>query len=493
MDQQVQRFLADGPCLTGAQPSAGDNGLGHAGQRRHPWANAVLAALVTLGLALPQALPVQQAAADMAPGVPVTGLGNSSQVQSAGSGAAEQTHVVLTSKTVVLTPSEVSSSLLSVSPDGSKYTFSNDKGPLSKLAPGKVLLLEGMDALIVKGVSSARGKLVIAAAPASLGDVVQSGQIDVSGPPLTSGATGVQLEDMALGRLSLVPATAAAASDGAELANAFSFRGSSGPLDYTMGFKPQSHGLETTAEFCYKFTGSSCGSGLSLKVTLSGTYTWADQALALSVAGGTAKNGSFSMSGWTTQLDLHYTVVRGLGRLKGGAPPVIKIPVSFEVPLCGTPLGCAGLPLYSKFEMALLLKLGVSSQNTVVQGGVTVTITGSGSVGQRGLGVSGSGTFHVRGSFLPGPTISLGATGVEVAVQSKFGVGLGMRNMNVMYYLSAIAAIGETTGAAVAMQTCDNYTASFSVTGNAEAQFLGLSVSSPSKTLYDKDVQYKHC
>ena len=39
-----------------------------------------------------------------------------------------------------------------MSNDGSTYTFSNASGPLAQAAPGKVLLLEGQDAVVVKSV-----------------------------------------------------------------------------------------------------------------------------------------------------------------------------------------------------------------------------------------------------------------------------------------------------------------------------------------------------
>ena len=66
--------------------------------------------------------------------------------------ASSSANVTFTPKTVVISPSQVSSSLSSVSADGSTYTFSKSSGPLGELAPGKVMLLEGFDAANVTGV-----------------------------------------------------------------------------------------------------------------------------------------------------------------------------------------------------------------------------------------------------------------------------------------------------------------------------------------------------
>jgi hypothetical protein len=239
--------------------------------------------------------------------------------------------------------------------------------------------------------------------------------------------------------------------------------------------------------------GSSCGNGLSINVTLDGVFTWSNESLNVGVAGGAVRSGSFSLSGMSSQVKLNYAVVRGDESAVGASPPVLKIPFAFEAPLCGSPLGCGGLPLYSKFYLALLIKLGISGKNSTIQGGVSVTIGGSGTVsagrpGSVGGSVSGG---QAKGSFTLGSALTPGASGVEVALQNKFGVGLGVRGINGLYYLSAITAVGETTGSLVAGQSCKAYVGTFSITGNFEAQLFGLSVASPAKTLFQKTATYK--
>jgi hypothetical protein len=442
------------------------------------------------------------------------------QVLIANTGAAAGTNVTLSPRALVLSPSMVSSSLVAVSADGSTYTFSTDKGPLAQVAPGKVLLLEGRDAVVVTSVKRVGGKLIVGAAPASLTDVVSSGHIAVSGPPDTGAAIGVPLSTASFAGSTALSARSTALSAGStalsagpsspsarpQLAgapaaltgsNTFSYKGTSGGFTYKVGFSGMPGGLKAVGEFCYQLVGSasgkSCGNGLSISATLNGVFTWANEDLNLGVSGGSVSSGSFSISGMSSNLTLEYAVVRGAEPTVGAKPPVLKIPFAFEAPLCGTPLGCAGLPLYSKFQLALLITLGISAKDSTIQGGVQVTISGSGTVsGSKIGGVAGSVTNgHVKGSFTTGTALTPGAAGVEVALQNKFGVGLGIKGINGLYYISAITAVGETTGSLVAGESCKAFVGSFTITGNFEAQLFGFTVSSPAKDLFNKKASFK--
>ena len=430
------------------------------------------------------------------------------QVLVAEQGAAAGTQVTLTSKTIVVSPSVVKSSLTSISADGSTYTFSNGTGPLAQVAPGKVLLLEGQDALVVKTVKHDGSKLIVGVTPASLTDVVQAGQIAVSGPPDIAAATGIPLDTVGLSGAPVSPqiefgAPAIGLRLGARplslsgSTNTFAYKGSVKGFTYKVGFTGKPDGLHATGEFCYQLvgsaSGSSCGNGLSINVTLDGVFTWSNESLNIGVAGGAVRSGSFSLSGMSSQVKLNYAVLRGNESTVGASPPVLKIPFAFEAPLCGSPLGCGGLPLYSKFYLALLVKLGISGKNSTIQGGVNVTIGGSGTVSASRPGsVGGTVTGgQAKGSFTLGSALTPGASGVEVALQNKFGVGLGIRGINGLYYLSAITAVGETTGSLVAGESCKAYVGTFTITGNFEAQLFGFSVSSPAKTLFKKTASYK--
>jgi hypothetical protein len=143
------------------------------------------------------------------------------------------------------------------------------------------------------------------------------------------------------------------------------------------------------------------------------------------------------------------------------------------MPVCPAPAFCAGVPLYVKNELSLLLNLGISSKDAVIRGGFTMLVSGSGSVvdqsGFKVLAGSSSG-FHLSGKFDPGTSVTLGASAVEVALQEKLSLGLGVKWLNAMFYIALIAAIGQETGSAVADQFCQNFYATFTIKGGAEVQ-----------------------
>lgn len=250
-----------------------------------------------------------------------------------------------------------------------------------------------------------------------------------------------------------------------------------------MTFAGAPNGIHVTGTICY-----ACASLLNINAKLDGTFTWANQDLDMDLAGGKVKSGSFGISGMSSDLDLTYTVLRGASPGVGAKPPVFKLPVSFEAPLCI----CGGIPVYSKFELAILVTLGIGAKNSSIQGGAHVTITGSGSVSGTGLGgASGSWTGgHVKGNFITGSALTPASAGIVVALQAKFGVGMGVKNVNALYYISPIFSIGETTGSAVAGLACVAFDGAFSVTGNFEVQLLGFKVSTPATTLFEKKASY---
>ena len=108
-----------------------------------------------------------------------------------------------------------------------------------------------------------------------------------------------------------------------------------------------------------------------------------------------------------------------------------------------------------------------------------------------GTGPGGSFSGNLKGNFITGGAITPAAAGILIALQAKFGVGLGVKGVNALYYISAIFSVGETTGALVAGLSCKAFDGSFSVTGNFAVQLLGFSITAPAKTLWDKTASYK--
>jgi hypothetical protein len=208
------------------------------------------------------------------------------------------------------------------------------------------------------------------------------------------------------------------------------------------------------------------------------------------MANGALKSGKFTIQGLSATLTVKYIAVRAVGAPVGASPPTFDIPFAYEMPVC--PATCGGVPLYTKVQLNFFVKLGISAQNSTMGGGLQVALGGSGSVSTPGsVTVLGSGSgYHINGNFIPEPSITLGASAIEIGLQLKVGIGLGIRALNGLFYVSAIVSIGQVTGSAVAGMFCSKYLASFFITGNAEAQVFIFHFSSPAVTFYKKTASY---
>jgi len=211
-------------------------------------------------------------------------------------------------------------------------------------------------------------------------------------------------------------------------------------------------------------------------------------AASIAVNGGRITNSRISLTDLRAHLKLTYAVARGTGPDSGGDPPVFRLPVGIDYTIPGE------LPIYLKVQTAVLIKLGLSSKNSVLRGGVLYDSTGSDTVVDNGSKVSGSGSGKgPSGKILDdsdggtGPTVALGAAGVVVAVQfPKIGVGLGIRAVNAIGYLDMITAVGQTAAGAIAGGGC-TYDLDWSEGGGFEAQAGPFGVSTPRKILIPTD------
>lgn len=433
--------------------------------------------------------------------------------------ATSTAHVTFTPQTVVIDPAEVRSSLIGVSADGSTYTFSNDTGPLGELARGKVMLLESLDAANVTRVSHVGNTLVVATSPTTLPDLVESGSIRIHAPPDLSGAFGSEVGSGPVSSASttsaVVPTPDSGASAGPPIvldgfkpsSSGFSYSGKIGNLAYSIAFAGKSDGVHITGELCYSLNGSgegsgkvsiSCGTLLSMEATLAGVFDYQDENAYISFSNGHLDTSTMSLSGLTGTLSVKYKALRGNEPNVNADPPVFRLPFSFEMPLCPAPYFCDGVPLYSKVELAVLVKLGIAGKGSIIEGGVSVNLGGSASVDEPGSSrLLGSSTgFHISGKFTPGPSFTPDSSAVLIAVQTKIGLGLGIKSLNVLYYLSFVAAVGQTTPSAVVSgvnpgQLCEDYDADFTISGSAEAQIFKKNIPLSAVTIYEKKASYK--
>ena len=94
----------------------------------------------------------------------------------------KESGVRLTSKTITVSRATVRKNLVGISADGI-FKFKHANGALARLKAGKVMLLQGSDALIITRIAHSHGKLLVHTKPAALTDVISKGQISFSGAP----------------------------------------------------------------------------------------------------------------------------------------------------------------------------------------------------------------------------------------------------------------------------------------------------------------------
>jgi hypothetical protein len=420
---------------------------------------------------------------------------------------ARETGLQYTAKTVKVARSVVRRNLIGISADGI-FKFKHATGALSGLKRGKVMLLEGSDALLVTAISHSHGKLLVHTKHAGLTDVLSKGTISFSGAPNFRQATLSRLVEPVS-----TTASAAFARPGypyvgaaprpehasAAAAPAFSAQGSSSTYGYSITFTPTTPTrLDISGTLCY-LSFSVCGNGpatgLSAEINFSGYIDTGQASGGITLNGGAVTHTDISMKSLAEHAHITYTVARGDGSSSGGDPPVFHVPIGLDYTIPGE------IPIYLKVQVGLLIKLGVSSKNATIHGGLDINTAGSDTITQSGKTVTGSqtgdsitGNILTQGNGGVPPSISLAPSGVVVAVQlPKLGVGLGFTSANGIAYVDVISSIGQTVGSAIAGMLCSSYDVDVTIGAGLEAQVglgkFGLSLASPRKLLYEKKGQ----
>jgi len=408
--------------------------------------------------------------------------------------------VTYTSKTVVVDKATVKQNLIGLSKDGKTFQFKRAAGALAKLKAGKVMLLQGTDAVLVSKVSRSKGKLLVSSRAATLPDLVKSADINFTGPVNFEKAFLVRTDAQASkGRAAerfVAPGYPYVGPPPAKTAAGptLSIQGSRGPLGYSLGFTPSSpKKIDIAGTICFQ-RGAVCSAGpsngLSAEINLEGFIQAGDTNVGMKIDGGSVTNSNISIKNLDASLKMTYTLSRGQGD-PGQSPPVFRVPVAvdYTIPV-------SGIPLYFKLQTALLLKLGVSSKNAVIRGGAQVSTAGAGQITQSGEKVDAGGSGNqVDATILGndnggGSSISLAPSGTVVAVQfPRLGAGLGVTSANGIGYIDMVTSVGQTTGAALAGMFCSNYDLFITLGAGVEAQLGPIVVGSPKKTIFEKSFQ----
>ena len=451
-------------------------------------------------MALPGAKRIARALAAIVALAAITALtGISAQARPSVHAAASaisshETGVTFTSHTVMIPKSTVSQDLAGVSASG-VFKFRHASGPLASLKKGSVMLLQGSDAMDVTSISHSGGQLLVHTNPASLPQLVKTGTITFSGTPdfhsafvgptvtSPSSKSANVLERPGYPYVGGAPQARARAAGGF----AFSVQGSAGLFGYSLTFTPSASRLDVAGVICFQW-GSICSNGpsngLSLEANISGYIDVGADKASISVNGGRITHSAISLDDLRAHLKITYTGARGTGPDSGGDPPVFHLPVGIDYTIPGE------IPIYIKVQTALLVKLGLSSKNTVLRGGVEYDSAGTDTVTQSGSSVSGSGSgSDPKGQILDatnggtGASTALGAGGVVVAVQfPKIGLGLGVRALNGIGYLDMITSLGQTAAGAIAGGGC-KFDFDWSEGGGFEVQAGPFGLATPRKIL----------
>jgi hypothetical protein len=379
------------------------------------------------------------------------------------------------------------------------------------LKTGRVLLLQGSDAVLVTKISHSHGQLLVSTKAAQLPQLIKSGKLTFSGPPNFRGAfvaptiTSSKFKAAADFRrpsypyVGPPPATRARTAAGVT----FSVQGSSAsaPFGYSLSFTPSgSTKLDVAGVICFQW-GTICSNGpsngLSLEANLSGYIDFGSESASVAVNGGRITQSSFSLKSTHAHLKLTYTGARGTGPDSGGDPPVFHVPIGLDYPVV-----VGGIPLYFKLQTAILVKLGMSSKNTVLRGGVEYDTSGSDTITTKGKsfsdsasGSNPSGMILDNGNGGTGPSVALGAGGVVVAVQfPKIGIGLGVRALNGIGYIDMITSMGGSNPGAISGGLAGGcqYDLYWSIGGGFEAQLGPFGIAGMRHILFPTDGQQYH-
>jgi hypothetical protein len=378
--------------------------------------------------------------------------------------------LTFTADTVVIPAAVVRSQLIGIAPGG-VFKFKHASGPLGQLKPGKVMLLQGSAAGIVTAVQTKSGQLIVTTRDATLGQVVESGTIPIDVAPDFSKAftapinfpdDGVSTARATAPVFSVPGAPYVPAARPAD-AGSLAIQGGSGPWGYSIsGSVKGPHQLDLSGTICLGYKGADdCGNGPSRAVAVAIGFTGTLDLDKLSgdvqVAHGTVEKLAAAFSGVKAQFKTNYTFSRGDSAVQAKFPP-IHVPIGWDIPIPNP-----YLPLFVRVQFGALLQVvSRPAKNTVSHGAMTGQIEGTAAASDSGgkTGPAPAGADEASGEVDPGNQglgISLAPLGIDVTVQEKAGLALGVSVANLMAFTDFTATIGQEQSSAIAGGFCSSY------------------------------------
>lgn len=372
--------------------------------------------------------------------------------------------------TVVIPRAVVSAQLIGIAPGG-VFKFRRAVGPLARLSAGKVMVLQGSAAGIVTSVQTRNHQLIVTTRDATLGQVVQSGTLAINvAPDFTKAFTApinVPIAGAAAARVAapVFSAPGFPYVPGARTADAGSLaiQGGSGPWGYSIsGSVKGPHQLDLSGTICLGYQGADdCGNGPSKAVAVaigfSGTLDLSKLSGEVRVAHGTVEQLSAAFGGLTSQFKMNYTFSRGAGDVQAKFPPV-HLPFGIDIPIPNP-----YLPLFARVQLGALLQvLSKPAKNTVSHGAMSGQIAGNATAGDSGgkAAPGSAGGDRATGEVDAGDHglgISLAPLGIDVTLQAKVGIALGVSVANLMGFTDFTQTIGQEQSSAIAGAFCSSY------------------------------------
>jgi hypothetical protein len=414
----------------------------------------------------------------------LAGLAGLAANSSAVGGSGDTFSVTYTSNTVVVPSSIVAQQLSNISADGNTFTFRSAAGPLASLAAGKVMLLQGKAVAVVTGVSRSGGALVVTTHQPTITDFIKSGTIHIKEPVTFAGATlapeqeappevtfkTTRLPAMGDSAVSLLRAKKAAHLAG-------SYIGSLGPIAYDATLSPASGRYDF--DITYKFNKND----LEGTIEAQGYVDSFDADLAVDVANDRVASSEFLATPFTGHVKVTWTLGRGATSHYTIKVPVFTLPFSLRWPFI-----FGGLPFFVKVTFQTTMTAAISAKNGIIQGGAELNYNGSGGGFTTGGALTTKGAMQMADEFLSSAgTLTLATSGAVLGFNApKITFGIGLPTMlNGTAYLDVISALGQTTGSAVAGQSCSKYNFDFAVKAGVGAELI-KSFSLPPKVIFSK-------
>jgi hypothetical protein len=375
-----------------------------------------------------------------------------------------------TANTVVIPRAVVRAQLIGIAPGGI-FKFKRAAGPLAQLKPGKVMLLQGSAAGIVTAARTQNHHLIVSTRDATLGQVVRSGTIAINVAPdfrkaftapinfPDSGASAAREVAPVFSAPGAPYLPAARTADAGTLA----IQGGSGPWGYSIsGSVKGPHQLDLSGTICLGYQGADdCGNGpskaVAVAIGLSGTLDLSKLTGDVQVEHGTVKKLSAAFGGLTSSFKMNYTFSRGDGDVQAKFPPV-HLPFGIDIPIPNP-----YLPLFARIQLGALLQvLSKPAKNTVSHGAMSGQIQGNATASERGgkAGPGAAGGDRATGEVDAGDQglgISLAPLGIDVTLQAKVGLALGVSVANLMGFTDFTQTIGQEQSSAIAGGFCSSY------------------------------------